>query len=169
VCWLAAELWLESNVIAPLVPSVALAWFGVGLGVGALAFAGAGALTSLRQRGRGLGLVLAAAPPLAAFLLLWAATNQDWPIHARFGGSHSALNELADRVAAGERPGDTRAGWFTVRESQAANTCVLLMTANDGDRTGGFARCAFGAKPGPADGYTFAHLSGDWWTWRTAN
>ena len=169
LCWLLGELWLSSNVTAPLVPSIALAWFGVGLAVGTLAFSAAGCLASLRRRGRPIPLFAAAAVPLVMFGLFWMVDANGLPLRARFELSQRTLDSIADRAEAGEETmppfGTLDGGWFTVRGVAVQDGCTRLTTAVDGAVMAGLARCS--VQTPSATGLRFDRVTGDWWSWRT--
>ncbi|MFN8616302.1 MAG: hypothetical protein U0837_04355 [Dehalococcoidia bacterium] len=169
VCWLAGELWLSSNVMAPLVPAVALAWFGIGLGVGALAFSIAGTAAAFRRSQRAAPLFAAAALPLVLFAAFWVLDTRGIPLRARFELSQGQLDGIADRFEAGEQPmpafGTLDGGWFDVHALADDGACTRLTTAVDGSTTAGLARCS-GAVPS-VNGVKFERVTGEWWAWRS--
>lgn len=167
-CWLAGELWLSSNVMAPLVPAVALGWFGIGLGIGVLAFTIAGTMAAFRRSGRAVPLFAATVAPLVMFAAFHLLDSSGLPLRARFELSQARLDGIADRFEAGAQPmpafGTLEGGWFDIHALAGDGRCTRLTTAVDGRTTAGLARC--GETPGAA-GTTFEHVSGPWWAWRS--
>lgn len=168
-CWLAGELWLSSNVTAPLVPAVALAWFGIGLGIGALAFSIAGTMAAFRRCGRAIPLYASAALPLLLFAAFWLVDSRGLPLRARFELSQGQLDGIADRFEAGAQPmpafGTLDGGWFDVHALAGDGGCTRLTTTVDGSATAGLARCSVG--PPVAADLRFEHITGPWWQWRS--
>ncbi len=168
-CWMLGELWLASNVAAPLIPSIALAWFGAGLALGGLAFSLAGVAAIARHGGRTRTLFSAAAVPFLVLFGVWLTNANDLALRARFSASDGDLNAIADLAAGGQEPmpafGTLDGGWFTVRAVDQSDGCIRLTTNVDGDVTAGLARCTVDVPQ--ASGLAFRHLSGDWWVWRS--
>lgn len=168
VCWLLGETWLSSNVAAPLIPAVALAWFGFGLGAGSLVFGVAGALAAFRGSDRALPLFAAAATPVILFAGSWLLDSRGLPLRARFELSHRRLDGIADRYEAGEELmpafGTLDGGWFDIHAIATNGTCTRLTTTIDGSLTAGLARCV--EAPAPAPRVRLHHISQGWWSWR---